>query len=96
MNFCVFFHQFSRLSAENLKCLNRADIGPKLFQKKIIQNIGRKRRNLNRLIKSNSTHVFCNKGESVYELENLCKRSVEEGVNFKKPCLLDTGETIEL
>ena len=93
---CIFFHQFSRLSTEHLKCLNRGDIGPKLFQKKIIQNFGKKRRNFNRLIKTNSTHVLCNKGQTVYELDDLCKRSIENGTNYKKPCLLDTGETIEL
>ena len=78
-----------------MKCLNRGDIGPELFKKKIRQNYGIKRRNLRRLIPSNETHVLCNRNQTAYEIDQLCSRTLEVG-NFKRPCLIDTGETIEL
>ena len=94
MYFFFCFYLLSRLSTENLKCLNRGDIGQELFKKKISHK--NKRRNLNDLIQSNSTHIFCNKNRTVYEIDQLCERKGSEGTTSKRPCLLETGETIEL
>ena len=90
--FFLYFHR--RLNAQYLKCLNRGDIGPELFKKKISENNGIKRRNLNRLITTNSTHVLCN--QTTYSFDQLCGRTLEVGNFFKRPCLVGTGETIEL
>ena len=92
-NLCILC---SRLIAEYLKCLNRGDIGHELFKKKIGQNHGYTRRNLNRLIHSNDTHIFCNQNQTIYRFDELCERAPGQGKNFKKPCLLDTGDTMEL
>ena len=89
---------FNRLDAANINCLNRGDqysgVNDKLLFKKNITSTRKSnvRRNLNRLIPSNETHIFCKQNVS-YLIKDLCILKLEE--NYV-PCLLETGGILDL
>ena len=80
-------------------CLNRGDGASELFQKKISKSEAIIRRNLNRLIPSNATHIFCNNKTTTYSLDQMCKfksfvGKIDPGES--KNCVLESREELNL
>ena len=98
MNFFIYTNLFHSLDSANINCLNRGDqysgVHDKLLFKKNITSTRKLnvRRNLNRLIPSNETHIFCKQNVS-YLIKDLCILKPEENYT---PCLLETGGILDL
>ena len=90
-----FFIFYSQL------CLNRGDAGNFPFKKSLIK-IQTIRKNLNRLIHTNGSHLICNEIKNeIYDLKDVCRIynvSTGEYLDYSTnlPCELETGETIDL
>ena len=90
-----FFTFYSQL------CLNRGDAGNFPFKKSLIET-QTTRKNLNRLIHTNGSHLICNEIKNeIYDLKDVCRIynvSTGEYLDYKTnlPCELETGETIDL
>ena len=85
---------------QSYRCLNRNDLASEVFNKKLSTTATVTRKNLNRQIPSNKTHIICQHDGSfniTHKLDKLCDTSISDHSVLNTKCkLFDTGEELEL